>query len=170
MKKIQNNPWKEFKNWLFASKDTELSQELIKSLNPSMILAQFSNLNTVTIFLNDVLNDFYKIYKIDPKECYNFLKDIVIKKKINPNDLCYIPLGKMETSKEIKKAREKLPNLKFYEIELLLELCMEDQYYNGFMEFLEIKRNTTNKDKKPVKNNNINGITMKTWLSNFSIN
>lgn len=169
MKKSPKNPWLELNEWLYnPNPDAELSEETIKKLNPCSILAQFSNLYSLTIFLNTHFNDLNTIFQLPPLEFYKFIREIIQKKNIKKYRLSFVK--NIKKDKTLGEARKRLPHLKSYEIRQLLEFCKRDKEENGFLQFLGLEetklKKLTKKDKMPETNEELQ-ITMEDLLKNF---
>lgn len=173
MKKNNLNPWKEFQTWLYSpNMDLELSEDIIRGINPRSVLLMFSGLYDLTIELNDLFNNFNVIFSIDSLEFYNFLKQLVHKKKLTRYDMIYLKMEKID--KIMRESQKKMPHLDKDELGLLIKLCQKSEEEEGFLEFLGLTtvkiKKLTKKEKerlKEEKNNPTSIVTMKDWIKNF---
>ena len=144
---VKFNPWTEFKEWLNCSNmNIELNEKVVKAIVPRSVLCMFANHGTLTVFLNECFNNF-NLYQIPPIEFFKFIKHIVHSKNIKTFSF----LKTESRSKSAKELQEKLPLLKTYEIDLLLDLCKDDENYDSFAEYLGIKETKICKVTKKEK-------------------
>ncbi|MHA1621046.1 MAG: hypothetical protein ACTSVO_02800 [Candidatus Heimdallarchaeaceae archaeon] len=167
----KRNFWKEFESWLFdGNQESELSEDVIRNINPRSILTSFSNCYELTIFLNECFNNLYSIFQVDPKEFYSFIKELVRKNRLSSYDRCFIREKKPTREKKIQRA---FPNLKPYEIDLLTRKCEENEEDRNILDSLGIERQQKKVKKftKAEKEELLvdeNAISMNDWLKNFS--
>jgi len=140
------SPYTEFKNWLLNSyPNAKLPEDVIKAINPKIVLHMFGSLGGITIFLDEHFNNF-DLMSCNPLEFYNFLRDIVQKHRIKKYDFSFFYNLKKDAL--IIKLQKKLPHLKKYEIYNLLEYCKEDDENDSFLENLELNKSKVKKVKK----------------------
>jgi hypothetical protein len=78
----KTNPYNDFKTWLFdGNLNSELDYWIISAVQPRFVLSMFGQLDSVTVYINDLLNN-YNIHTLDRLELYKFFKEIVIRKNI----------------------------------------------------------------------------------------
>lgn len=148
------SPYKLFKEWLLNPyPKAELSDEVLKSINPKSILHMFGSMGGITIYLDEYFNNFGLMY-CNPLEFYNFLKQLVQKYKIGRYDFSFFASMKMD--KTIQELHRKFPMLKQYEIYDLLDRCKDDEENEAFLESLglnkkpKIIKEKKNKPKKKI--------------------
>src|SRR5690554_4290657 len=108
--------YKLFKQWLFDNNiRSELDDDIVKILNPNSVLAMFSRLGEITIYLNEKFNDYNLFKNNNEKAFYVHLKYIVIKNKLNYNDLIFMDVRKPKKSKDIIHLENIFPFLRHYE-------------------------------------------------------
>lgn len=177
MKKIKTgiSPWKTFNDWLFDPDfDRELEDDVIKAINPRSIMCMFSGMYEFTIFMNETFNDLSTIFKLKPREFYDFVKKMVHRKSIDKYDTTFLKGEKKD--KEIRELHKHLPHLKTYEVKLLLEMCKDDEEYESFAISLGLQKKDklkklTKKQKKELcqtGSKKIEKLTMREWSKNFS--
>lgn len=149
MKKKKDSPYKIFKEWMLNSyPKAELSDEVLKAINPKSILHMFGSMGDITIFLDEYFNNF-SLMACNPLEFYNFLRQIVQKHKIGKYNFSFFVSMKMD--KTIREIQRKLPMLKQYEIYDLLERCKEDEGNDAFLENLGLRKKSKMKKVKKTK-------------------
>lgn len=173
------SPYAEFKNWLLNSYTNErLPEYIIKIINPRVALSMFGKLNNITIFLNLYFNN-YGVMSLQNEEFCYFLKSLVQRFRLNRYDFSFF--ATMKKNKSLKELQQKLPYLKKYEIDNLLQISKEDDRYNSFLENLglhkykkvKIKKSKTTKNSKQ-KNTSldvglINIKTFNDWRKFFNV-
>ena len=175
--KKEISPYKIFSEWLLnPCPDAELSEDVIKAINPKTALCMFGKVGGVTVFLDKYFNKF-EVMLLKPLEFYLFLKSLVKKYKIKKYDFSYFPT--MKRDKTLTEIQMKLPHLKKSEISYLLEKCKNDPRSDSFFESLGIKKDPKIKKIKGKRNKKlslstfddsiINGIeTMEDWVGCFT--
>lgn len=184
-KKIQKtapkqSPYQIVNQWLFdGDYMSEIPEEwALKAINPCMFLQSFSNLGEVTIFLNDIFNNF-SIYQIERIEFFSYLKDLVIRKKIRREKMSFFKHHKED--KDVTLIHSKFPELKRIEVaQFLKEMEKDADYYESFLIFLGLKEEKKTKltvaEKKEVKERikalkekeAKNKLTLSDWENSFS--
>jgi hypothetical protein len=143
---MNKSPYQVFKEWLLdGDAHSDIPEVCLSVLNKRTALCMFGNLGGITIYLNKYFNT-YEMMKLSDLDFYKFLKSIVIDKKVNRYEFSFYKHEKEDTS--TKKLQEKLPTLKTYEIEFLLDAASNDAEYEGFKEALGIAEIETIKRKK----------------------
>lgn len=146
---MSDNPYQEFKNWLCdGNLKSELSPDVVKAVYIVGALAMFSHFGESSLFLNKMYNN-YDIYMKELQnkklEFFKELKLIATKKRLSPWDLSYISLKKIKF--EYPHLQEKFPNLKKYEIDLLVKI-MKESKDKAFMDMVNEKEPTKRKLSK----------------------
>lgn len=114
-----------FNAWLFNGEmeDADPPEWVIKALNPCMILQSFSASGAVTVFLNEVFNN-WAIYQIDKMAFYKYLKGIITKKRITRDRSCFFKHHK--ENKDITLIHSFIPFLKRHEVGQFVDMIKED--------------------------------------------
>lgn len=175
------SPYRLFKDWLLNTyPDAELSEDVLKAINPKSVLHMFGSLGEITIYLDEYFNNF-EMMCCDSLEFYKFLRDIVQKHNIGKYDFSFFASAKRD--KVIQEIHRKLPLLKRYEIYDLIERCKEDEN-NPFLENLgllkqsKIKKIKTKPKKKKKSSKEAvtfddtiasSVITMEDWQELFNL-
>lgn len=177
---MSDSPYKILNNWLFDNNnEIKLEKSILNNINLAFILNSFSKCNQLTMFLNKTFNDINSIYKIDKYQFLILLKKLIVNKKINKyKDLSYYKINKI--NQDVKTISEKLPYLKYYEIEYLLSQIKEDEEYEEIMKYFGLLKEKSSKKKKipskikkelkeELKNYEKSNkkISMKKWKNNF---
>ena len=89
-----------------------------------MILQSFSVSGAVTVYLNEVFNNF-SIYQIDKMEFYRYLKGIISKKRIGRERSCFFKHHK--ENKDITLIHSFVPHLKRREVSQFLDMIKNDE-------------------------------------------
>ena len=143
------SPFTEFKIWLFSPNDEKLSETVINAVNARSILAMFSKHKDVTIFLDEVFNN-YNLMKIPKEEFFYFLKDMVHKSKlITKYNLCYFKTERKD--EEVIEIVNKFPFIKKREVELMTNKLEQTDIYEPFLDYIglnKIKRVKLTKEEK----------------------
>jgi hypothetical protein len=143
------NPYQDFKTWLCdGNMKSELDPEVVKAVYIVWALTLFSRFYDTSIYLNDMYNnlDIYMKELSEKKiEFFKELKMIATRKRLSPWDLSYISLKKEKF--DYKHLQETFPELKTYEIELLVDI-MKEQGNKAFMEMVTEKKPTKRKLSK----------------------
>lgn len=139
--------YKLFKQWLFDSNTkSELSDDVIKTLNPNSVLAMFSRLGEITIYLNEKFNNYYLFRDNNDRSFYRHLKYIVIRNNLNYNDLIFMDIRKPKKSKDVIHLENIFPFLREYEIKFLEKQILEHPDDNSYLK--DIIKNKKHKLKK----------------------
>lgn len=156
-------PFKTLNNWLF---DGNIKREL--SIKEKEILFKYNSPITlsyiISIFLrnqklNSYLNDYFNninIYYLDKEELFNFIKKAVIDYNVKRFDIVYYKHKKY--TKEFNKFKEKYPELKDDDINLLINKLENtedaEQLYRCFGLEIDYKKEKikTKKEKVDLKN------------------
>lgn len=150
----QISPYRLFKDWLLNPyPNAKLEEAVIRAINPKTVLHMFGNMGGITIFLDDIFNNF-DLMSCNPVEFYSFLKGIVQKHSIKKYDFSFF--YSMKKDEQIIKLQKMLPHMKKYEIYDLLEYCKDDTDNESFLENLglnklkskKVKTKKSNKDAK----------------------
>ena len=149
------SPYSLFTQWLFNPNFEDVLPEwVIRALNPCSILHMFADAGSITIFLNDTFNN-YSIYQIDRVRFYNYLKELVHKKRIQRSQLCYFKYHKED--KDISLIHAQLPQLKRREVSQFLDLVKDEDFYDDLMATFGLKEEKKTKltaaDKKRIEQN-----------------
>ena len=175
------SPYRLFSDWLFDDNlESVLPDWVIGSLAPHMILQMFCASNSVTVFLNDTFNNYY-LFKLNKYEFFKYLKQVVYKKRITRNKMCFFQHRKLQ--KDIVYLRSYFPQLKIYELEYLLKEIEKDKEFNDeFLVTLGLKDEKRTKltvaEKKEYNSNHVTQnktkeckkekqITLDDWENNF---
>lgn len=165
------SPFTVLKKWFLNGDINDPPIEIIKALNIRYILQMFSG-HKVTPYLNKYFNN-YELYKLDSVEFCIFLKELVQDTNIKWNHFTYLKTDTV--NKKERELQEKLPHLKKYEIQYLLNQ-IDDDKYDGFKEYLGLgdikKKKLTKKQKKELEtvDNQVessNVISFEEWCKNF---
>lgn len=143
------NPYQDFKTWLCdGNMKSELNPEVVKAVYIVWALTLFSRFYDISIYLNNMYNnlDIYMKELSEKKlEFFKELKMIATRKRLSPWDLSYISLKKEKF--DYKNLQQYFPELKTFEIELLVEI-MKEQGNKSFMELVTEKNPTKRKLSK----------------------
>lgn len=173
----QINHYKVFKDWLYNSlPDADLPQETIKNINPKFILCMFGSLGHITVYLNELCNNYETIWYRHPIEFYKFIKKIVLSKNIKPNEFSFYKHEKED--KDLNLLNTKMPYLKKYEITNLLKLMDGTEELNDLYETFgmvkykktkmsktEINKYKNEKIEPTIKINKTNKISFNNWVN-----
>lgn len=126
---MTNSPYQDFKSWLCDGDPySELNPDVIKAVYIVSALVMFAGIKEVSSYLNELYNNediYVKQLQSKKLEFFKELKAIATKYNLSPWDLSYINLKKEKF--EHKDIQLLYPNLKTYEIDLLIEILKKDK-------------------------------------------
>lgn len=152
------SPYKQYSTWLFdGNPKSEIPKELLKYNSPITVnyaLQMFIMNGKLNAFLNEHFNNI-GLYYLEKDELFLFLKKCVKDFRIQRGSIPYIPFKKNE--KIFEELRKRCPELKNYDISLLIEVINssedKDKIYNALgLEKIEkpkkVKRTKQKKEKE----------------------
>ena len=140
----QPSPFKIFNNWLFDDNiESTISEDILKVINPCNLLQMFSNFGSITIFLNNTLNNYY-LYTLNKMDLCKYLKSIIYKKRLNRYNTSFFMHHKED--KDLTKLHMQFPMIKRYEVYQLLKYIQENtKEYDDIMSTLGFKEEKSKK-------------------------
>ena len=109
---------------MFNPTDELLPVAVTAPINTCNILQSFSKCDRLTVFLNNLFNT-YDVYTLDKQFFFQFLKDMVKKKRLKRSDLSFFKHHKED--KVIKMVHSRFPHLKHMEVIALIDLVKKDE-------------------------------------------
>ena len=167
-------PFKTFHNWLFdGSRSSPIPKatekiDILKYNSPithTYLISMFPKNGPLNHYLNTYLNNINTRY-LEKEDLFNFIKKCVLDFRVKRRDVTYFPYKRQ--TKLFQKLREKIPEFKNNEINILCKMIDKSENKNSIYESLNIEKPKKKKLRKKPKQKG--KISLKAFLDrNFSI-
>ena len=166
------SPFKTYYDWLWSNR-TDVPVDLLSLSSPvtnRYIIASFLLSGKLNYYLDTYFNN-YNIWKLDKKELLLFIKQAVKDMKVNRGSISYVSVANKE-SDIIEMIKNKFPELKVYEVEMLNDIIEESEEKESIYAALGLDKPKKEKVKvkKTKKKENMGSMTPAEFIDkNFKV-